>query len=91
MDHMRINGDILARGLLASVDGQLCASSSASLCGDLLDHSWWQATTGVTCGGLGFRTALAVALPAFVASRIMCRPLVPTMVDHFSAAFGFPS
>ena len=25
----------------------------------------WQATTGVTCGGLGLRTALGVALPAF--------------------------
>ena len=65
------------------------ASVSASLCGDLPDHSWWQATTCVSCGGL--RTALGVALLAFVASRITCRPLVSTMVDHFSAAFGAPS
>ena len=27
-------------------------------------------------------------IAAFVASRIMCRPLVSTMVDHFSLAFG---
>ena len=44
-----------------------------------------------SCGGLGLRTAIGAALPAFVASRIMCRPLVTTMVDHFSAAFGTPS
>ena len=52
---------------------------------DLLDHSWWQATTGVSFGGLG------IALPAFVASRIMCRSLVSTMVGHFSRASGVPN
>ena len=91
MYQMRINGDVLDHDLLPSFDGQMRASVSASLCGDLPDHSWWQATTGVTCGGLGLRTALGVALPAFVARRIMCRPLVSTMVDHFSHAFGTPS
>ena len=72
--HMRINGDVLDNDLLASFDGQLRASLSASLCGDLPDHSWWQATMGVTRGGLGLRTALGVFLPAFVASRIMSSP-----------------
>ena len=91
MYHMRINGDLLGQDLLAAFDGQLRASVSASLCGDLPDHSWWQATTGVTCGGLGLRTALGIALSAFVASRIMCRPLVSTMVDNFSLVFGVPS
>ena len=47
-------------------------------CGDLPDHSW-QATTVVSCGGLGLRTAVGAALPVFVASRIMCRPLVTTI------------
>ena len=88
MYHMRINGDILDHDLLASFDGQLRASVSNSLCGDLPDHSWWQATTGVMAGGLGLRTAVTVALPAFVASRILSRPLVATMVDHFCAAIG---
>ena len=73
MYHMRINGDILDHDLFASFDGQLRASVSNSLCGDLPDHSWWQATTGVTVGGLGLRTAVTVALPAFVASRILSR------------------
>ena len=47
MYHMRTNGDLLDQDLLAAFDGQLRASVSASLCGDLPDHSWWQAT-GVT-------------------------------------------
>ena len=75
MYHMRINGNILEHDLLASFDGQLRASVATSLAGDLPDHSWWQATTGVTVGGLGLRTAVTVALPAFVASRILSRPL----------------
>ena len=33
----------------------LMASMSASLSGDLPDHSWWQSTTGVTYGVLGLR------------------------------------
>ena len=88
MYHIRINGDILDHDLLASFDGQLRASVSTSLCGDLQDHSWWQATTGVMAGGLGLRTAVTVALPAYVASRILSRPLVVTMVDHLCAAIG---
>ena len=86
--HMRIHGDILDHDLLASFDGQLRASVATSLAGDLPDHSWWQATTGVAVGGLGLRTAVTVALPAFVASRILSRPLVVTMVDHLCAAIG---
>ena len=53
MYHMRINGDILDHDLFASFDGQLRASVATSLSGDLPDHSWWQATTGVTVGSLG--------------------------------------
>ena len=86
--HMRIHGDILDHDLLASFDGQLRASVATSLAGDLPDHSWWQATTGVAVGGLGLRTAVTVASPAFVASRILSRPLVATMVDHLCAAIG---
>ena len=58
--------------------------------GDLPDHPWWQATTWVSCGGLGLRTFRFATLLAFVASRITCRPLVTTIVDHFSAVFGTP-
>ena len=58
MYHMRINGDLLDQDLLVAFDGQLRASVSASLDGDLPNHSG-----GVTCGGLGLRTALGIALP----------------------------
>ena len=74
MYHMRINGDILDHDLFASFYGQLRASVSNSLCGDLPDLSWWQATTGVSAEGLVLRTAVTVALPAFVASRILSHP-----------------
>ena len=88
--HMRINGDMLDKDLLVAFDGQLRASVSASLNGR---------TCRTTPGGkppraspaLGLRTALGIALPAFVASRIMYRPLVSTMVDHFSHVFGVPN
>ena len=36
----------------------------------------------------GWASARHSDCAAFVASRIMCRPLVSTMVDHFSLAFG---
>ena len=77
MYHMRINRNLLDHDLLAAFDVQMRASVSASLSGDLPDHSWWQATTGVTCAGPGLRTAVGVTLPAFVASRITCRPWCP--------------
>ena len=48
---------------MGAFDGQMRASVSASLSGDLPDHSWWQATTGVTCGGLGLRTRLGSRFP----------------------------
>ena len=39
MYHMRINGDLLDQDLQAAFDGQMRASVSASLGGDLRDHS----------------------------------------------------
>ena len=69
-------------GVAQAFDGQLRASVSASLNGDLPHECWWQVTTGVTCGGLGLGTALEISPTAFVSRRIMCRPLLTTMVDH---------
>ena len=59
MYHMRIFGDLLDHDLLVAFDGQLRASASASLSGDLPDHSWRQGS------GLGLRMALGIALPAY--------------------------
>ena len=43
MYHMRIDSDVLYHDVLASFDGDLRSAVSASLCGDLSDHSWWEA------------------------------------------------
>ena len=81
-DHMRIDGGVLDHDLLASIDG-LRSAAGASLCEDLFDHSWWEATTAVAHGGLGFRAALSVALLSFVLDRVTSKPFVRTMVEHF--------
>ena len=41
---------------------------SASLIGDLPDQPWWQATSGVHVGSLGFRSAQSLARLAFIVS-----------------------
>ena len=51
MYHMRINGDVPDRDLLASFDGSRRTAVSASLCGGFPDHSWWQGTRRVASGG----------------------------------------
>ena len=43
-------------------------------------HTWWQATTGVHFGSLGFHTAESLAFPAFISSHIVSRSLVSIMV-----------
>ena len=68
MYHMLNNGDLLDKGLLVASDGQLRASVSASLDGDLPDHSWCKPPRSSPAAALG------VALPAFVAAS--CRPLI---------------
>ena len=78
--HMSVNGDVVDHDMLASFDGHLRSAVSASVWGGFLDHSRWQATTGVASGGLGICTALSLALPSFVASRITSKPLVRTKV-----------
>ena len=72
MCHMRTNDDLLDQDLFAAFDGQKRASASASVSGDLPDHSWWQATTGVTC-----RQAVPTHGAWGRASRITCRPWSP--------------
>ncbi len=51
------------------------------LAADLDAHSRAQLAIGVADGGMGFRRATDVALPAFVASRIESRPYVVRLFD----------
>ena len=69
MCHMRINGDILDKDLLVACScGPVSALRSTGTC---RTTQGGRPPTGVTCGGLGLRTALGIALPALVAGRIM--------------------
>ena len=88
MYHMRINGDLLDHDLLAAFDGQMLASVSASLSGNLPDHSWWQAITDVICGGLASARRLGSRFPPSWPAASLCRTVVSTMIDHFSLAFA---
>ena len=88
--HLRLNGDKVDHSLLAMFDSQLRSAISASLFGNFPDDSWWQATTGVLFGGLGFRTAQSMALFTFIANRLVSRPLVRTLLEHFGMATGAP-
>ena len=88
--HLRLNGHKVASSMPAIFDSQLRFAIGVSLIGDLPDHSWWQATTGVLFGGLGFRAAQSVALPAFIASRLVSHPLVRNLLEHFCMATGAP-
>ena len=72
--HLRLNGNKVDTSLLVMFDSQIRSAISASFTRDLPDHIWWQATTGVLFGGLGFCTAQSVVLPAFIASRLVSRP-----------------
>ena len=86
--HMHAYGDRIESGSLSRFDNNLRAAVEITLGGDLPDTSWLQATTGVTFGGLGFRSAESTALAASLASRITSRPLVCTMAQHYVDATG---
>ncbi len=50
------------------------------------DDSWLQASLAIDAGGLGMRETQAIALPAFIASRVAARPLVAEMAQHTEEA-----
>ena len=65
---LRANGDRIPMATLTSYDDMLRASLGRTLGGEVGEDSWEQAATGIFCGGLRFRRASDVALPAFIAS-----------------------
>jgi len=83
---LRCSGDRLDKDVLEEFDKDLRSSLETTLGGSLRDTAWWQASTGVRSGGLGLREAVAVALPAVLASRITSRPLAMEMAAHAAAA-----
>jgi len=83
---LRCSVDRLDKDVLEEFDKDLRSSLETTLGGSLRDTAWWQASTGVRSGGLGLREAVAVALPAVLASRITSRPLAMEMAAHAAAA-----
>ena len=82
---LRLNGDRVDVAALEEFDGALRGATEDALRGKLRDEGWVQSTLGVDAGGLGLREASAVALAAFVASRVSSRPLVMEMCRHMAA------
>ncbi len=83
---LRCNGDRIKDSELSKFDVAMASGLESALWGPLPDDSWLQATMSVDAGGLGMREAALVALPAFVASRTVARPLVAEMAAHCAEA-----
>ena len=86
---LRAAGHQVGMDALDAHDCQLGRFVEHTLGGDLPDRALDQAALGVTDGGLGFRRAAGLALPAFVASRIEVRPFVERLFASMAAAGVF--
>ncbi|CAK0886405.1 unnamed protein product [Prorocentrum cordatum] len=83
---LRCNGDRIPECELHRFDDFLRVGVETSLAGRLPDVGWIQATLAVDAGGIGMRESAAIALPAFIASRVSSRPLVNEMFQHIENA-----
>ena len=73
---MRCQGDTMDPSTANKFDTDLRTALEQTLGGAIPDHSWWQAEMSARCGGLGMRSAMAVAPLAFLSSRVCARPMV---------------
>ncbi len=71
---LRCYGDILTDAPAARFDKDLRAALEESVGGSIPDTAWWQAGIRVDQGGLGLRSAVDMALPAFIGSRVASMP-----------------
>ena len=83
---LRCNGDRLDTAILAQFDADLRSAVETTLRGSLSDDAWVQATMAVPAVGLDLREASAIALPAFIASRVAARPPALLMAQHAEQA-----
>ena len=83
---LRAAGGHLNENLLQAYDTELDNFVGQTLGGDLHERALAQAALGVPQGGLGFRRASGLALPAFVASRTESRPFVEYLFHSMEAA-----
>jgi hypothetical protein len=86
---LRAAGDLVSSSDLQKWDQAMKVSLGRSLNGEIEDHSWRQAAGGFDAGGLNWKSASDLALPAFLASRIAARPAVRTLFQSIeTAGFG---
>ena len=83
---LRTVGDRIAVEALESYDEVLKRSVDRMLGGDIEDMAWKQAAVGVRDGGLGFRRAARLALPAVLASRTAARPAATLLFRDLEAS-----
>jgi hypothetical protein len=83
---LRISGTMLSEAVLAEHDEASDFFVARTMGGDLPSHAATQAAMGIQVGGLGFRHAAEVALPATLASLVEARPFVARLFESMSAA-----
>ena len=83
---LRLHGDIIPTFVLEKFDTDLRQAAEHILGGTVSDTSWWQASTGVSKGGIGLRAAADTALSSFIASRVSSRPQVAHMANDMEIA-----
>ena len=83
---LRTAGDYVSEAALVDHDAALDSFVGRALGGDLPREALDQAALGVAQGGLGFRRAVGLACPAFVASRVEARPFVEHLFACMAAA-----
>ena len=83
---LRVSGAAFSEGAAAEHDDLQCQYLARALGGDLPGHALEQAAAGVADGGLGYRRAVDLAAPAFVASRVEARPFVERLFASMASA-----
>ena len=79
-----MNGDRISPGQLERHDITLRNSVDHILGGGVTEEAWEVSTLAVRRAGLGFRDAVSLALPAFVASRLSSRPSVAVLAAQLA-------
>ena len=83
---LRLAGDALETSDLAALTRVQRDGVGVTLCGDVGDHAWQQATTANKIGGLGLRESQDLAFPAFISSRVASRSAAARVFDDYERA-----
>ena len=83
---LRVSGTMFSEGALAEHDDASDLFVARTLGGDLPSHAAAQAAMSVKVGGLGFKHAADLAVPATLASLIEARPLVARLFEAMASA-----